>query len=53
MVFVLLHDSIFIMETEDVYRGSSATPPSSKLELFCKYEMTSIVTKNSIIDDHR
>ena len=26
-------------------------PPSSKLELLCQYEMTSIVTKSSIIDD--
>ena len=51
MVFVLLHDSNFIMETEDAYRGSSTIPPSSKLELLCQYEMTSIVTKSSIIDD--
>ena len=34
-----------------VYRGSSTIPPSSKLELLCQYEMTSIVTKSSIIDD--
>ena len=27
------------------YRGSSTIPPSSKLELLCQYEMTSIVTK--------
>ena len=33
------------------YRGSSTIPPSSKLELLCQYEMTSIVTKSSIIDD--
>ena len=33
------------------YRGSSMIPPSSKLELLCQYEMISIVTKNSIIDD--
>ena len=26
-------------------------PPSSKLELLCQYEMTSIFTKSSIIDD--
>ena len=51
LVFVLLHDSNFIMETEDAYRGSSTIPPSSKLELLCQYEMTSIVTKSSIIDD--
>ena len=51
MVFVLLHDSNFIMETEDAYRGSSTIPPSSKLELLCQYKMTSIVTKSSIIDD--
>ena len=50
MVFVLLHDSNFIMETEDAYRGSSTIPPSSKLELLCQYKMTSIVTKSSIID---
>ena len=51
LVFVLLHDSNFIMETEDAYRGSSTIPPSSKLELLCQYEMASIVTKSSIIDD--
>ena len=51
LVFVLLHDSNFIMETEDAYRGSSTIPPSSKLELLCQYEMTSIVTKSSIIGD--
>ena len=33
------------------YRGSSTIPPSSKLELLCQYEMTSIVTKSSTIDD--
>ena len=33
------------------YRGSSTIPPSSKLELLRQYEMTSIVTKSSIIDD--
>ena len=33
------------------YRGSSTIPPSSKLELFCQYEMTSIVTNSSIIGD--
>ena len=33
------------------YRGSSTIPSSSKLELLCQYEMTSIVTKSSIIDD--
>ena len=33
------------------YRGSSTIPPSSKLELLCQCEMTSIVTKSSIIDD--
>ena len=27
------------------YRSSSTIPPSSKLELLCQYEMTSIVTK--------
>ena len=27
------------------YRGSSTIPPSSKLELLCQHEMTSIVTK--------
>ena len=27
------------------HRGSSTIPPSSKLELLCQYEMTSIVTK--------
>ena len=31
------------------YIGSSTIPPSSKLELLCQYEMTSIVTKSSII----
>ena len=51
LVFVLLHVSNFIMETEDAYRGSSTISPSSKLELLCQYEMTSTVTKNSIIDD--
>ena len=39
------------MKTEDAYRGSSTIPPSSKLELLCQYEMTSIVTKSSIIDN--
>ena len=34
-----------------VYRGSTMIPPSSKLELLCQYEMTSVVTKSSIIDD--
>ena len=34
-----------------VYRRSSTILPSSKLELLGQYEMTSIVTKNSIIDD--
>ena len=33
------------------YRGNSTIPPSSKLELLCQYEMTSIFTKSSIIDD--
>ena len=33
------------------YRGDSATPSSSKLELLCQYEMISIVTKSCIIDD--
>ena len=33
------------------YRGSSTIPPSSKLELVCKYEMHSIDTKTSAIDD--
>ena len=33
------------------YRGSSTIPTSFKLELFCQYEMTSIVTKISITDD--
>ena len=33
------------------YRGSSAVPPSSKFEVLCQYEMTSIVTESSIIDD--
>ena len=33
------------------YRGSSTIPPSSKLELLCQYEMTSIFAKSSIIDD--
>ena len=33
------------------YRSSSKILPSSKLELLCQYEMTSIVTKSSIIDD--
>ena len=33
------------------YRGNSAIPLSSKLELLCQYEMTSIFTKSSIIDD--
>ena len=33
------------------YRGNSTIPPSSKLELFGQYEMTSIFTKSSIIDD--
>ena len=51
LVFVLLHVSNFIMETEDAYRGSSTISPSSKLELLCQYEMTSTVTKSSIIDD--
>ena len=51
MVFVLLHDSNFIMETEDAYRGSSTILPSSKLELHCQYEMTYIFTKRSITDD--
>ena len=32
-------------------RGSTTIPPSSKLELLCQYEMTSITTKSSIIDD--
>ena len=27
------------------YRGSSTIPPSSKLQLLCQYEITSIVTK--------
>ena len=51
LVLVLFYDSNFIMETKDAYRGSSTIPPSSKLELLCQYEMTSIVTKSSIIDD--
>ena len=34
------------MHTEE-----STIPPSSKLKLLCQYEMTSIVTKSSIIDD--
>ena len=34
------------MHTEE-----STIPPSSKLKLLCQYEMTSIVTKNPIIDD--
>ena len=33
------------------YSGSSTIPPSSKLELLYQYEMTSIATKSSIIDD--
>ena len=33
------------------YRGSSTIHPSSKLELLFQYEMTSIVTKSSIIDN--
>ena len=33
------------------YRGSFTIPSSYKLELLCQYEMTSIVTKSSIIDD--
>ena len=33
------------------YRDSSTIPSWSKLELLCQYEMTSIVTKSSIIDD--
>ena len=36
-----------------VYRGSSTIPPSSKLELLCQYEITSIVTKSSILNDLR
>ena len=32
------------------YRNSSTIPPSSKLELLCQYEMTSIIRKSSIID---
>ena len=35
------------------YRESSTILSSSKLELFCPYEMTSIVTKSSIINDLR
>ena len=51
-IFVLLHASNFIRKLKIVaYRGSSTIPPSSKLELLCQCEMTSIVTKNSIIDD--
>ena len=34
-----------------VYKGRSTIPLSSKLKLLCQYEMTSIVTKSSIIDD--
>ena len=33
------------------YRGSSRIPLSSKLELLCQYERTSIFTQSSIIDD--
>ena len=33
------------------YRESSTIPPSSKLELLCPYEITSIATKSSIIND--
>ena len=51
-VFVLLHTSNFAIETKDIaYRGSSMIPLSFKLELLCQYEMTSIVTESSIIDD--
>ena len=35
------------------YRGNSTIPPSSKLELLCQNEMTTIVTKTSIIYDLR
>ena len=35
------------------YRESSTIPSSSKLELFCPHEITSIVTKSSIINDLR
>ena len=54
-VFVIHHASNFIMETEEnKYRSISMIPPSSKLELLCQYEMTSlhyIVTKSCTIDD--
>ena len=33
------------------YRSSSTIAPSSKLELLCQWEMTSMVTKSFIIDD--
>ena len=33
------------------YRGISTIPTSFKLEQFCQYEMTSILTKSSIIDN--
>ena len=35
------------------YRSNYTIPPSSKLELLCQNEMTTIVTKTSIIDDLR
>ena len=52
-VFVLLHASNFIMETEDnsIQRQHYYFPPSSKLELLCQYEITCIVTKSCITDD--
>ena len=33
------------------HRSSSTIPPSSTLELLGQYEMNSIVTKNSVVDD--
>ena len=50
-VFVFSHYPILFWKLKII--GSSTIPTSFKLVLFCQYEMTSIVTNSSIIDDLR